>query len=343
MKIIDIHGESGDSKIIIGESLKNFHWYVNGKRAVIVTDENVYRHYRSLFGDWDVICISPGEEFKDLFTVESIYRQLLRLEVDRSCFIVGIGGGIVCDITGFAASTYMRGLPFGFVSSTLLAQVDASLGGKNGVNFRGYKNMIGSFNQPGFVVCDLEMLKTLSKRELLCGFAEIVKHAAIGNRELFHFLEERFHDALNLDRQVLEKVIYDSIIVKSAVVEKDEKEKGERRKLNFGHTLAHALEKTIGIPHGEAVSIGMAAAADLSVRMKLLPRGDAEKIKQLLKKFNLPTKIAAGVGRKEIFAAMRKDKKREGGGIHFVLLKGIGEAVVEEIPLEQLVEVAEGT
>jgi 3-dehydroquinate synthase len=271
--------------------------------------------------------------------VESIYEKLLELELDRSGFIVGIGGGVVCDITGFAASTYMRGLPFGFVSSTLLAQVDAGVGGKNGVNFHGYKNIIGVFNQPSFVICDLEMLNTLSRKDILCGFAEVVKHAAIGDKALFRFLEENVARALNLDRQVMERLVYDSIIVKSAVVEKDEKEKGERRKLNFGHTLGHALEKTIGIPHGEAVSIGMVAAANLSVRKKLLSREDAHRLKRLLKKINLPTEITANADRKKLLAAMAKDKKRQGQGIHFVLLKGIGEAVVEEIPLSQLMEV----
>lgn len=339
MKILEIHGQSGDSKIFIDESLKNLPQYIKGKRAVIVTDKNVAQHYQALFPDCDVIRIPPGEEAKNLSTVESIYDRLLELELDRSGFIVGIGGGIVCDVTGFAASTYMRGLPFGFVSSTLLSQVDASIGGKNGVNFHGYKNIIGVFNQPSFVICDLEMLKTLSKKDILCGLAEIVKHAVIGNKELFHFLEKNFTDALNLDRQVIEKLVYDSIIIKSAIVEKDEKEKGERRKLNFGHTLGHALEKTIGIPHGEAVSIGMVAAANLSVRKKLLSREDADRLKLLLKKINLPTEITAGVDREKIFVAMGKDKKRQGQGIHFVLLKDIGEAVVEEIPLQQLMEV----
>ena len=340
MKIVEIHGQSGDSKILFDESLKNLPKYVKGKRTVIITDTNVAHHYRPLFPRWEVIEIGTGDGIKNMVQIESIYDQLLDMEVDRSCFIVGIGGGVVCDITGFAASTYMRGVPFGFVSSTLLSQVDASLGGKNGINFRGYKNLIGIFNQPCFVICDLEMLKTLPQQELSCGFAEIVKHAAIGDKELFAFLEERFTDAQNLDRQAMEKIVYDSIIVKSSIVEKDEKETGERRKLNFGHTLGHALEKTTGIPHGEAVGIGMVAAANLSVRRKLLPAKDAKRLKLLLKKFNLPVSIReAGAGSKRIFDAIHKDKKREGGTIHFVLLNAIGEAVVEDIPLKQLKEV----
>jgi 3-dehydroquinate synthase len=268
--------------------------------------------------------------------VEWIYQQLVNLEVDRSCFIVGVGGGIVCDITGFAASTYMRGLPFGFVSSTLLSQVDASVGGKNGVNFHGYKNMVGVFNQPAFVICDTEMLKTLPRKELICGLAEVVKHAVIGNREFFDFLEQRYADALNLDQTVMERLVYDSIIVKSAVVERDEREKGERRKLNFGHTLAHALEKVINISHGEAVSIGMVFAANLSVHRDLLSNDEAERIRLLLKQLQLPTDIDTGIDKEKIKDAIRKDKKREGRGIHLVLLKSIGEAVVREIAIEEL-------
>jgi 3-dehydroquinate synthase len=336
LRVIDIHihGQPGDSRIIIDESLQNLSRYVPDRRAVIVTDHNVNHYYRSFFPEWDVIEIGIGEEIKTLQTVEEVYRQLMDLEVDRSCFIVGIGGGIVCDITGFAASTYMRGLPFGFVSSTLLSQVDAGVGGKNGVNFHGYKNMIGVFNQPCFVICDMGMLKTLPQKERLCGFAEVVKHAVIGDRELFAFLEQRYTAALALDPFVMERLVYDSVRVKSAVVERDEREKGERRELNFGHTLGHALEKTTGIPHGEAVSMGMVFAVNLSVTRGLLSAEEAGRIRLLLERLHLPTQIH--INKVKVMDAVGKDKKREGGGLYFVLLKTIGEAVVEEIPFDEL-------
>jgi 3-dehydroquinate synthase len=339
MKIIEIQGQSGISKIIINESLENLNQYVPANRAVIITDYNVGLYYRSHFPGWDVVEIGTGEKIKTLDTVQYIYKKLVDLEIDRSCFIVGIGGGIVCDIAGFVASTYMRGLPFGFVSTTLLSQVDASVGGKNGVNFQGYKNMIGVFNQPSFVICDPAMLKTLPKKELLCGFAEIVKHAAIGDRAHFDFLEKNYKEALDMDEEVLARLVYDSIIVKSSIVQRDEKEIGERRKLNFGHTYGHALEKTIGIPHGEAVSIGIVIAANLSVRRNLLPEEEAVKIRQLLERLHLPTKTTAN--KEKIWDAIKKDKKRQGQGIHFVLLKTIGEAVIEEISLEELEGVIE--
>jgi 3-dehydroquinate synthase len=334
MKTIEIHGQTGDSRILVGESLRNLEQYVIDRRAVIITDTEVSRYYRPAFPGWDVIEIGTGEKIKTLETIQEIYRQLVDLEIDRSCFIAGIGGGIVCDIAGFAASTYMRGLPFGFVSSSLLSQVDASVGGKNGVNFHGYKNMIGVFNQPGFVICDLAMLETLPRRELICGFAEVVKHAAIGSSALFDFLRTSGGDALALDRGVMERAVYDSITIKAAVVQQDEREKGERRKLNFGHTLAHALEKTAGIPHGEAVSIGMVFAANLSVRRGLLSNGEAGELRRLLTRLHLPVEIP--IDKKNVCDAVKKDKKRQGQGIHFVLLKSIGQAVVEELTIEEV-------
>ena len=337
MKIVEIRGQSGESRILVAESLDNLGQYVPPKRAIIITDSRVSHYYRSRFPGWDVVEIGTGEGIKTLDTVRHLYKKLVELEVDRSCFIVGIGGGIVCDITGFTASTYLRGLPFGFVSTTLLSQVDASVGGKNGVNFEGYKNIIGVFNQPAFVICDPAMLRTLPRNELLCGFAEVVKHAVIGDRACFEFLLKQHKAALALDKEVMEQLLYDSLRVKVSIVQRDEKEKGERRKLNFGHTYGHALEKVLGVPHGEAVSIGMVVAARLSVRRNLLAEEEAERLQGLLELLHLPTQIA--VDKEQIADALKKDKKREGERIHFVLLKRIGEAVVEEIALRELEEV----
>lgn len=336
MKRIEIQGQTGLSTIAIGESLENLERYVHGTKTIIITDENLGQFYLDHFPPWDVITIGTGEKIKTMETMEYIYEKLVELEFDRSCFLVGIGGGIVCDIAGFAASTYMRGVNFGFVSTSLLSQVDASVGGKNGVNFHGYKNMIGTFNQPDFVICDTAMLKTLPHNELLSGFAEVVKHAAIGSKEMFAFLETNYEKALGLDTGIIESLVHDSVKIKAEVVRTDEKEKGERRKLNFGHTLGHAVEKTMGISHGEAVSIGMVFAANLSVKRKMLSQGEAVRIRGLLNAIGLPVEI--GVNKGKILEAMRKDKKREGGGIHFVLLTGIGETKIEEIRIEELEE-----
>ena len=334
MKILEIHGTTGDSAILVGESLRNLERYISVEEALIITDTNVKRHYLKDFSRCEVIEIGTGEKVKNLDTVQAVYGRLVELEAERSSFIVGIGGGIVCDITGFVASTYLRGVRFGFVSSTLLSQVDASVGGKNSVNFGGYKNMVGVFNQPEFVICDMNLLKTLPEKELSCGFAEIIKHAAIADRGMFSYLEEHYGEALKLDFEVMEKLVYDSLVIKSSIVSRDEREKGERRKLNFGHTFGHAIEMTTGFPHGEAVSVGMVLASELSMKRGYLPVEDAGRIEGLLQKVRLPTRLRGDGG--EVLDALRKDKKRKGDSIHFVLLHGLGNAVVEEISIKEL-------
>lgn len=337
MKVFDVHGSTGDSTVLIGESIQNIRKYIPSENAVIITDTNVKRFYLKDFPPYEIIEIGTGEKIKSLDTVQAVYRKLVELEADRSSFIVGIGGGIVCDITGFVASTYMRGVRFGFVSSTLLSQVDASVGGKNGVNLDGYKNMVGVFNQPEFVICDMNLLRTLPEKEVLCGLAEIVKHAAIADSDMFSYLEAHYEKALALDTEVIEKLIYNSTVIKSAIVNRDEKEEGERKKLNFGHTFGHAIEKTTAMPHGEAVGVGMLVAAKLSAKRGHLQPEDMERIEGLLKKLKLPTVVPIDKG--TILSALRKDKKRRGDTIDFVLLDGIGKAVVQEIALQELDEV----
>jgi 3-dehydroquinate synthase len=337
VKTIKIKGRDGDSRIIIGESLLNLGRYVPVEKTVIITDRNVWSLYGKSFPPCRVIKIKPGEKEKNLNTVRKIYEKLAALEADRSSFIVGIGGGVVCDIAGFAASTFLRGVRFGFVSSTLLSQADASVGGKNGVNLGGYKNMVGVFSQPEFVICDLSLLATLPRGELLNGFAEIIKHAVICDKELFDFLEKNCKKALSLDRDITGKLVYDSVKIKSMIVSRDEKEKGERRKLNFGHTFGHAFEKRAGLPHGEAVAAGMVKASEISVKKGLLKKEELERIKKLIKRFGLPLKAVSD--RNKVFDAIKRDKKRNDSSLHFVLLSGIGISVVQEIPISELEKV----
>ncbi len=334
MKIFHISGQTRKSKILIGESLQNLKHYLPETKVIVVTDTNLRKLYGKHFPDCPVIEIGVGEKIKNLQTIEYIIEKLIAYNADRTSFIVGIGGGIVCDITGFAASVFMRGIGFGFVSTSLLSQVDASVGGKNGVNFSGFKNIIGVFNQPEFVICDMEMLKTLPKKEISCGFAEIVKHALIADAEMFEFLENNYADALALKPQIIEKLVHNSVEIKSEIVNKDEQEKGERKKLNFGHTYGHAIEKTSQITHGEAVSLGMIAASELSVQKGMLERKDAERIKQLLANFQLP--IDLNFDKNKVANALQKDKKRNHSQISFVLLQKIGQALVEAIEMEKL-------
>jgi 3-dehydroquinate synthase len=336
MKTIEINIPSGISKIIIGESLQHINRYLPLQRCIIITDANVLHYYRDELPELPVITIGTGEKNKSIATLAQIFDKLVEYEIDRSSFIIGIGGGIVCDVTGFAASVYMRGLRFGFVSTTLLSQVDASVGGKNGVNFRGYKNMLGVFNQPEFVICDPVMVKTLKKKEFRSGFAEIVKAGAIKSPALFEYLENNIEKALKIDVEVLENLIYESVRIKATIVESDEREKGERRILNFGHTFAHAFESTSAILHGEAVSIGMVLESELSHRLGYLSQSDTVRIKNLLMRLHLPVKPTADI--RKAFEAMKKDKKREGDSIHMVLLKQIGKAFVQKINYNQLEE-----
>jgi 3-dehydroquinate synthase len=338
MQTIQINTPTGKSQVLLGEVIGNFKKYLpQGKKVVVITDENLHQNYSQHFQEFPVIQIGLGEKNKTLQTLELIFDEFIRLEVDRSWFVLAIGGGIVCDVTGYAASTFMRGLSFGFISTTLLSQVDASVGGKNGVNFRGYKNMVGVFAQPDFVICDVEVFRTLPRKEFVSGFAEIIKAGAIRNLSLFEYLEKNAQQALNYDTVVLEKIIFESVDIKAKVVQNDEKEKGERRILNFGHTFAHSIEKNTGMLHGEAVAIGMVLAAKASVKMGLLTNDEALRIEKLNVQYGLPVKFS--IEKEKVYNALLKDKKREGDFINLVLLKGLGNAIVQKVPIQQMEEI----
>jgi len=335
MKEIVLQTEKKISRILIGEKIENLPHYVpSNKKIIILTDTHVLKHYRHKLPPYPVIEIGTGEGIKNLSTIDYIMGQLIRLEADRSSYLVGIGGGIVCDIAGFAASIYMRGIGFGFVSTTLLSQVDASVGGKNGVNYEGYKNMVGVFNQPDFVICDTSMLTTLPREEYIGGYAEVIKHGCIRSRELFEFLEKNAEKALAYDAATIEHCVAQSVRIKAAVVENDEREKGERRVLNFGHTFAHAIEKLTALPHGQAVAIGMNYAAFISYQLKMISENDYQRIRQLISRFQLPVNFSFDTH--TLVDAMRKDKKREGDEIHLVLLESLGKAIVKPVTYNQL-------
>ncbi len=336
LQTIVVNGRDGASTIAVGEQLANLPNYLPAKaRLFIVTDANVRQHYADAFPPAAAIVdIGLGEEHKTLATVEAIYRQLAAAQADRQAFVVGIGGGIVCDVAGFAASTYLRGLRFGFVATTLLAQVDASVGGKNGVNLDRYKNIVGTFNQPQFVICDPRLLATLPAADLGCGFAEIVKHMLIADAPMLDWFEARLPAALARDQALLARLVEHSVRIKAGVVSRDERENGERRHLNFGHTLGHAVEKLAGLPHGHAVAIGMVAAAKLSCRRGRLATAEVDRIRRLLAALDLPT--TCDLPADALLEAMARDKKRDGDHLNFVLLDGLGKAVVEAISLAEL-------
>ncbi|MCF8371221.1 MAG: 3-dehydroquinate synthase [Bacteroidales bacterium] len=339
MKELIIEGRNSQSRILVGEKVANLGNYLPAGKVVAITDENVIALYPSLFNGFETIIIQPGEDHKNGLTVESIYNDLLILEADRSTFVVGFGGGLVCDIAGYVASTYMRGLRFGFVSSTLLSQVDASVGGKNGVNFQGFKNMIGTFNQPEFVLCDPALLNTLPEKEVRSGFGEIIKHSLIADSGMLSFLEKNREKALSLHPEVIEYLVFKSVEIKSAIVNLDETEKGERRKLNFGHTLGHAIESLTGQTHGESVAIGMVLAARISNLYGLISSEEVRRAESLIESFDLPTTTKLGFD--AVFNQLTKDKKRDNNNIHFVMLENLGNASVRSINLKELRTVLE--
>ncbi len=335
MYLHTIHTDGAESQIAIGESYRNLSRYLpDGCRTIIVTDANIMKHYGDFVGSYPVIEIGIGETSKTLKTVEHIYDRLLELEADRGCFIAAVGGGIVCDVAGFAASTYMRGIPFGFVSTTLLSQVDASVGGKNGVNFGGYKNMVGTFNQPHFVICDTEMIRTLPSREFVSGFAEIVKASVIRDPDLFDYLEQNADKALARDSKTMEYLVTESVKIKANVVEQDEREHGERRILNFGHTFGHAVEIQTGITHGEAVSVGMMTAARWSAGECGFPKNQVDRLEKLLTKLGLP--VIANIDSEKVLSGLAKDKKRENDAVNLVLLRDIGKTEIRKTPMGEI-------
>ena len=275
-------------------------------RVVVVSDATIDRLYHPLLDKYDTVLIGTGESIKTLQTVETIYRRFIELGVDRSTFVLGIGGGIVTDVAGFAASTYMRGLRFGFVSTTLLGQVDASVGGKNGVNVDGYKNMAGTFTQPQFVVCDP------------------------ADADLFDRMGQTSFETLRSDTDLLSDVISAAIRVKADIVEYDEKESGERRKLNLGHTLAHAIEKSSNrMNHGEAVAVGTALIAGAAVKLGVLKEEDRLRIEKLLVRLGFD--LTPPVEIKRLLKEVGKDKKNEDGMLRIVLPVGIGDCEVRKM------------
>ena len=322
------------SEVIVGSVGELLPRLLPDKRVVVVSDTNIDRHYHTLVNRYEHVLIGLGEASKTLVTADAIYKKFISMGVDRSTFVLAIGGGIVTDVAGFVASTYMRGVEFGFVSTSLLGQVDASVGGKNGVNVDGYKNMVGTFTQPRFVICDVGMLRTLPEREVRTGMAEVIKAGIIADEELFSKLELTPLAELTKNPDLLSEVVYRAIKVKADIVERDEREHGDRRKLNLGHTLAHAIEKSSSkMNHGEAVAVGLSLISDAAARRGLLSAADKERICSLLQRtgFDLTPPVAMRV----LLKAVSKDKKSEGDVLNVVFPTAICACEVVPMPLEE--------
>jgi 3-dehydroquinate synthase len=322
------------SEILIGERWTNLIKYVPDGNVVIITDDNIQKLYGSEFPGLPVLAVTPGEKSKNLEVINDLAGKLLNLGIDRNGFIIGIGGGVVCDLAGFLASVYMRGIRFGFVSTSLLSQVDASVGGKNGVNVGPVKNIIGNFRQPEFVICDPAMLKTLPDDEYLSGLAELIKMGVICDADLFETLEHNADAVLSRDYDLLADLIKRSVNLKAKVVTEDEKEIGIRKILNFGHTFGHAIEALTGLKHGYAIAAGMIISADISVELEILSQIERDRLKKLLETFKLL--INYNVNSDHIKALILQDKKKYGGTMDFVFLEQTGKALVKRIPVEKL-------
>lgn len=325
----------GSSHVYIASAEVLLPQLVQDRRVVVVTDATIDRLYGDLIAPYEKIMIGRGETMKTLQTVEQIVRQLIKMDADRKTFLLAVGGGIVSDITGLVASIYMRGLQFGFISTTLLGQVDASVGGKNGVNIDGYKNMVGCFTQPEFVICDPAMLTTLPEREFRAGLAEIVKATIIGDAAMFERLERATLEELRQDHALLAEAVRAAVRVKVEIVEQDEREAGNRRLLNLGHTLAHAIEKcSREMNHGEAVAVGTALVADAAVRMGVLSDADRNRIRALLIRLGMTLESPLPIAK--LLREVGKDKKRVGAHLHLVVPTAIGRCEVRLVTEEEV-------
>ncbi len=334
---------------LIGRAGEILRGVLGGERAMVVTNYTVGSLYGKSIRDqleksgiYPVFAEIPdGEEYKSLSTAGELYDLAYRNELDRRSSILALGGGVVGDLAGFVAATYLRGVPLIQIPTTLLAQVDSSVGGKVAVNHPRGKNIIGAFYQPSAVVADLAALKTLPEREVRAGMAEVIKYGVIADEIFFGWLEENLERALSLDPAAVEEIVTVSCRIKAAVVKEDETERGSRAVLNFGHTVGHAVESLTGYKtyrHGEAVAMGMAAAARMAVRMGLLGQAEMDRIVSILVRAGLPVDVPANLDREELIRSMHRDKKVVSSRLTFVLPVAVGKVeIVRDVEEEAIV------
>ncbi len=314
------------------------------KKLCIVSDSNVAALYAKEVKEILDTCsrstslfvFPAGEEHKNLNTVRDLYEFLILNQFDRSDMLVALGGGVTGDLCGFAAATYLRGIPFIQIPTTLLSQVDSSIGGKTGVDFDAYKNMVGAFHMPSLVYTNLSVLKTLDEEQFSSGMGEIIKHGFIKNKAYTTWMKEHAEAIQARDLDACRDMILESNRIKRDVVERDPKEQGERALLNFGHTLGHAIEKLkeFSMLHGHCVAVGSIAACEISVLRGLITREEADDARKLFQAFGLPDTVS-GLNADQIIAASKHDKKMEKGQIKFILLNGVGNAYVDRMVTEE--------
>ena len=325
-----------NSFISLKDELKSISFM--NKKACIISDDNIFPLYgkeikevvTSLDNEVFHFVIKNGEEFKNLETVQNIYDYLISEKMNRSDILIALGGGVVGDITGYVAATYLRGIEFIQIPTTLLAQVDSSIGGKTGVDFKEYKNMIGAFKMPRLVYSNLNTLKTLEERQFYSGFAEAMKSAIIKNSIYYEWLIDNMYEIIERDSNTLEELVFQSCNIKKAIVEIDPYEQGDRALLNLGHTIGHAIEKAknFTLYHGECVALGCVAAAYISWKKEMLSMEEYYEIRDMFVPFNLPISVE-DIDSNEILQLTKNDKKMDSRGIKFILIKKIGKAVID--------------
>lgn len=303
--------------------------------TIIVTDENVYAFYKKKLAKWETIVLKPaGEKLKTQHIVDELIQQLVNKKADKTTCLVALGGGTVTDLVGYVASIYMRGMRVGFVPTTLLAMVDAAVGGKNGINVDGYKNSIGTTHQPNFVLYDYHFLKTLPHPAWVDGFAEIIKHACIKDAILFQLLSKHNIASFQKDKKKLATLIQNNVLLKLRITQKDELEKNNRYLLNFGHTIGHAIERVHKISHGQAVAVGM--AIDCQIAEKYFGFTQTEKVISLLQQYELPTQLK--YDKKALANNFQMDKKKIQNTIQYIFLEKIGKAYIKTIRIADLIK-----
>ncbi|BAS67653.1 3-dehydroquinate synthase [Bathymodiolus septemdierum thioautotrophic gill symbiont] len=355
MKTLNLDLGKNSYPIYIGQDLLSQPDYltkhISGKQVMIVSNTTVAPLYldkvQTLLGNYTVACVilPDGEAYKTLDTVNQIFTALLEARFDRSCTLIALGGGVVGDMTGYAAASYQRGVNFIQIPTTLLSQVDSSVGGKTGVNHALGKNMIGAFHQPKCVLIDVDTLDTLDERQYSAGLAEVIKYGLLGNADFFVYLQKNIDNLMRRDKALIVKIVYQSCVDKADIVAQDELESGKRALLNFGHTFGHAIENTLGYGvylHGEAVAVGMLMATALSAVEGFISNKDINQVKDLLQKANLPTSINSKIDYQNFIDAMRVDKKTINGEVRLVLMKKIGQAFISNAyqpqNLEQIIK-----
>ena len=323
---------NASTKIFFDAAFSHIFKITDRSRIIFLTDENLIKHHRNKFKSFSTIVIKAGESHKTQKTVDAVIKQLITFNAGRDNLLVGVGGGVVTDITGFIASMYMRGISFAFVPTSLLAMTDASIGGKNGIDIGVYKNLIGFTKQPSFILYDYTFLKTLPDIEWRNGFAEIIKHACIKDAVMFKQLQARQLIYFKKNKAELAKLINRNIKIKLKIVQSDEFENGERKILNFGHTIGHAIENNYKLTHGQAISIGMMCAAKIS--NEITGFNKVEDVITLLQQYGLPVGFSFNKGIVE--KAIRLDKKRTVDKINFILLHKIGNAVIRPLSISEI-------